>query len=310
MTVPPTLRIGTRGSALARWQTNHIADLLRAAHPSLTVEVIVFTTRGDKTLDTPLPLLGGKGAFTAELEAALLSGEIDCAVHSLKDLPVDDVGGLTIAAIPAREIPNDVLISRSGHTLEGLPHGARVGTSSPRRAAQLRHHRPDLTIVDIRGNIDTRVKKALDPSGEYDAVVLAAAGLTRLGMTSVITERLSLEVMLPAPGQAALAVQTALESPARDLIAALDHAPTRAAVTAERAFLKGLGGGCALPVAAYAESREDGLSLRGLITSLDGTSVWHGDILASDGDSALKLGHSLAERALSDGAHGLLEGRS
>lgn len=309
MTVAPTIRIGTRGSVLARWQTDHIADLLRAAHPHLTVEVVVFTTRGDKILDTPLPLLGGKGAFTAELEAALLSGEIDCAVHSLKDLPVDDAAGLTIAAIPAREIVNDVLISRGGQDLDSLPHGARVGTSSPRRAAQLKHRRPDLTIVDVRGNIDTRVKKALDPSGEYDAVVLAAAGLTRLGMTSVITETLSLDVMLPAPAQAALAVQTAEHAPARDLIAALDHPATRAAVTAERAFLKGLGGGCALPVAALAQHHESGLSLRGLIISPDGSSVWRGE-LSSQGDSAFALGKRLADRALSDGALSLLEGKS
>lgn len=303
------IRIGTRGSALARWQTDYIADLLRAAHHNIAVEVIVFTTRGDKILDTPLPLLGGKGAFTAELESALLSGEIDCAVHSLKDLPVDDAAGLTIAAIPGRENPHDVLISRGGHTLDQLPHGARIGTSSPRRAAQLKHRRPDLTIVDVRGNIDTRVKKALALSGDYDAIVLAAAGVLRLGMDSVITEMLSLDVMLPAPGQAALAIQTAEQSPARDLIAALDHPATRAAVTAERAFLKGLGGGCALPVAAYADSGANGLALRGLIISPDGTKRWEGQ-RSSQHDSSFTLGQILAENARSDGALTLLEAES
>lgn len=303
------IRIGTRGSALARWQTDHIADLLRAAHPTLTVEVIIFTTRGDKILDTPLPLLGGKGAFTAELEAALLSGEIDCAVHSLKDLPVDDAAGLTIAAIPERENPCDVLISRGGHRLDQLPDSATVGTSSPRRAAQLKNRRPDLNIVDVRGNIDTRIKKAQDFDGIYDAIILAAAGVTRLGMRAVITETLSLEVMLPAPGQAALAVQTTEHTPARDLIAALDHPATRAAVTAERAFLKGLGGGCALPVAAYAESLENGLSLRGLIASPDGKKLWQGN-LSSKSESPFTLGQQLAENALSDGALTLLGGES
>ncbi|MCU0463804.1 MAG: hydroxymethylbilane synthase [Anaerolineae bacterium] len=305
---PTTLKIGTRGSALARWQTDYIADALRAAHPDLTVEVVVISTRGDRVLDTPLPLLGGKGAFTAELESALLSGEIDCAVHSLKDLPVTDPPGLTVAAIPQRADPRDVLISRDGYILDDLPYGAQIGTSSPRRAAQLRHYRRDLITLDVRGNIDTRVKKALDPSGDYDAILLAAAGLMRLGMHTVITEILPTEIMLPAPGQAALAVQALDGSPAAALLAALDHTPTRAAVTAERAFLKGLGGGCALPVAAHATIDGDLLTLRGLVISPDGSQGWRGT-QTGDPAYAADLGAALAENALSDGAADLLGGQ-
>jgi len=302
------IRIGTRGSALARWQTDHIADQLRAAHPSLIVEVIVISTRGDQALDTPLPLLGGKGAFTAEIESALLSGQIDCAVHSLKDLPVEDAPDLTLAAILPRADPRDVLISRGGQMFNDLPVGASIGTSSPRRAAQLKGLRPDLTIIDVRGNIDTRVRKVLDRSGPYDAIVLAAAGILRLGMKHVITQILPTLMMLPAPGQAALAVQCALDSPFREALSALDHAETRAAVTAERSFLKGLGGGCSSPVAALAESDGHGLYLRGLIISPDGRKTWHGTIYGQMSE-ATALGAALAAEALADGANGLLEAR-
>ncbi len=302
------IRIGTRGSALARWQTDHIADGLRAVHPGLSVEVVVISTHGDQALDTPLPLLGGKGAFTAEIESALLSGQIDCAVHSLKDLPVEDAPGLIIAAIPPRADPRDVLISRGGQMFNDLPVGASIGTSSPRRAAQLKHRRPDLNVINIRGNIDTRVRKALDRSGDYDGILLAAAGVLRLGMNSVITQILPTLLMLPAPGQAALAVQCAIESPVRRALAALDHAETRAAVTAERAFLKGLGGGCSMPVAALAESDEQDLYLRGLIITPDGLKTWRGTRYGQISD-ALTIGAALAAEALKDGAHGLLEVR-
>jgi hydroxymethylbilane synthase len=167
------LRLGTRGSALARWQTDHVADLLAAAWPGLALEVVVLHTQGDRLLDTPLPLVGGKGAFTAELEAALRRGEIDLAVHSLKDLPTAMPVGLVLGAVPARADPSDVLVSRGGYRLETLPQGATVGTSSRRRAAQLLHHRPDLRLLDVRGNVDTRLGKALDPDGPYDALLLA-----------------------------------------------------------------------------------------------------------------------------------------
>lgn len=305
-----SLRLGTRGSALARWQTDHVAGLLAAAWPDLACEVVVIRTAGDRLLDTPLPLLGGKGAFTAELEAALLREEIDLAVHSLKDLPVASPPGLTLGAVPARGEVGDVLVSRAGHTLATLPRGATVGTSSRRRAAQLLHHRPDLCIRDVRGNVDTRLRKALAADGGYDALVLAHAGLARLGRADVITQLLPLDVMLPAPGQGALGVQCRDEPALLARLAPLDHAATRQAVTAERAFLTGLGGGCAMPIAAYAvveatDAAGAQLSLRGRITSLDGVRQVdvHLSGLAVD---AAALGHRLAEFALAQGAAALL----
>ena len=243
-----TIRLGTRGSALARWQTDHIAALLRQAHPDIQTETITFTTRGDQVLDVPLPKVGGKGLFTAELEDALRRGEIDLAVHSLKDLPTDDPTGLTVGAIPARVSAQDVLVSRGRHSIATLPHRAVVGSSSHRRAGQLLHLRPDLHVIDIRGNVDTRVRKALDPNGPYDAIVLAQAGLARLGHKAVISEVLPIEVMLPAPGQGALAVQCRDDAESLELLVSLDHLPTHCAVAAERAFLAGLGGGCSVPV--------------------------------------------------------------
>jgi hydroxymethylbilane synthase len=197
-----TIRLGTRGSALARWQTDHIAALLREAHPGLRTKIAVFTTRGDQVLDVPLPKVGGKGLFTAELEEALRSSVIDLAVHSLKDLPTEDPDGLAVGAIPTRAAANDVLISRERHTLDMLPEGAVIGSSSHRRAGQLLYSRPYVRIADIRGNVDTRVRKALDPSGPYDAILLARAGLERLGYSDVISEVLPFQVMLPAPVKA------------------------------------------------------------------------------------------------------------
>ncbi|RME63951.1 MAG: hydroxymethylbilane synthase, partial [Caldilineae bacterium] len=206
MAMTKTVRIGTRGSALARWQTDHVAALLREAWPALQVDIQVIRTRGDRVLDTPLPLVGGKGLFTAELEHALRSGAIDFAVHSLKDLPTEDAPGLTVGAIPARAPVQDVLISREGMDLDHLPPGATIGTSSRRRAAQLLHHRPDLHILDIRGNVDTRIRKTLDPNGPYDATILAQAGLERLELLEGLPAHvLPFQVMLPAPGQGALA---------------------------------------------------------------------------------------------------------
>ena len=247
-----TLTIGTRGSALARWQTDWVQARLQAAWPDLHCDLRLFQTSGDKILDRPLPEIGGKGLFTEELENALRSGEIDLAVHSLKDLPIDDAAGLTVGAIGEREDPRDVLISRQYFTLAHLPRGARVGTSSLRRAAQLLAARPDLKILSLRGNVDTRLRKAMQ--GEYDAIVLAAAGVLRLGFESHIAEYLSFDVMLPAPGQGAVAVQCRADDHRTiDLLRPIDHTLTRSAVTAERAFLNGLGGGCSAPVAAYAQ---------------------------------------------------------
>jgi len=301
------LCLGTRGSALARWQTDYVAELLAAAWPDLVCEVTVLHTQGDRVLDTPLPLLGGKGVFTAELEAALHSGAIDLAVHSLKDLPTDLPVGLALGAVPIRAEAADVLVSRAGYTLATLPQGATVGTSSRRRAAQLLHRRPDLRILDVRGNVDTRIHKALAADGPYDALLLAQAGLARLGRADVITQVLPLEVMLPAPGQGALGIQCRAKASTLALLAPLNHAPTRQAVTAERAFLVGLGGGCAVPIAAYATVEADWLSLRGRVTALDGDRQID---FAIDGpaDDAAELGAWLAELALTQGAAAMLEG--
>lgn len=289
------ITLGTRGSQLARWQTNWVANQLRAHVPDLEIVITLITTQGDRVLDTPLSQIGDKGLFTREIETALIDHRIDAAVHSLKDLPTDLPAGLTLAAICAREDVRDAIVSRLNIGLDALPRGARVGTSSLRRAAQLRAHRPDLKIVNMRGNVDTRLHKSL--TDEYDAVVLAVAGLVRLGFANRITELLSLDVMLPAPGQGALAIETrADDANTRALVNQLDHAPTRAATNAERAFLRALGGGCQLPVAAYGQVDADTLHLRGLIASEDGAHVSRGELRGATTDADLlgaKLAHEL-----------------
>jgi len=249
--MPKTVKIGTRKSRLALWQANHVADLLRTQYPDTPVELVTFTTKGDKVLDKALPAIGGKGLFTEELERALLSREIDCAVHSLKDLPTDNPQGLTIAAVPKRAPVEDVLISRSAKSLDELPQGAKIGTSSLRRAAQLRHYRADFAIIDLRGNVPTRIEKALDPDGPYDAIVLARAGVERLGLSEHITQIIPLEVMLPAPGQGAIGIQCRDTHADLVLFEKINDKHTRIAVEAERAFLNQLEGGCSVPVAAY-----------------------------------------------------------
>ena len=309
-TQPPleAVRIGTRGSALALWQAHLIRALLVRAWPTLTVEIEVMKTQGDATLDTPLPQIGGKGVFTAELEAALRSGAIDLAVHSLKDLPTEESAGLIIGAIPERGDPRDALVSRENSTLEALPEGAAVGTSSRRRAAQLLVLRPDLRLLDIRGNVDTRIRKALDADGPYDAIVLALAGLERLGRAEEASERLPLEVMLPAPGQGALAVQCRAERASRNLLAPLNHRATALAVTAERAFLAALGGGCAVPVAAHATLTQRRLALHGRVTAPDGSRQVDVSLAgAASLKGAAALGQKLADMALAQHADELLE---
>ncbi len=303
------IRMGTRGSALARWQTDHIAGLLREAYPGLRTEMVVFSTRGDRELETPLPLIGGKGLFTAELEAALRNGDIDYAVHSLKDLPTDDPGDLAIGAIPERANPLDVLISREGYTLKTLPDGAAVGTGSRRRSAQLLRLRPDLHIIGIRGNIDTRIGKALDPDGEYDAVVMALAGLERLRRLDVISEEFTLDEMLPAPGQGALGVQGRSDAESLERLVAINHFNTQLVVSAERGFLSGLGGGCSVPVAAYADIEDRQIHLRGRVIALDGSDMVEvsASELASNPTRAWEIGLELAERALERGAGRILE---
>jgi hydroxymethylbilane synthase len=282
-----------------------VIQLLQAAHPGLECSEYVITTTGDRVLDRPLPEIGGKGLFTSELEDALLSGEVHAAVHSLKDLPVEDTPGIVVAAIPEREVAHDVLVSADGSTISNLPEGARVGTCSLRRTAQLLARRPDLTILPLRGNVDTRVKKVLN--GEYDAIVLAQAGLTRLGLQAHISEIFPLEVMLPAPGQGALAVQCrADDTETLELLAAIHDPLTGAAVGAERAFLSSLGGGCSLPVAAFAEKNNGQIILTGAVISADGKQAIR--LSAVDKDPN-ELGERLAQLVLERGAAELLEAK-
>ena len=300
------LIFATRPSALARWQTNWVINALKNVHSDLDCEEKIITTQGDKILDKPLPEIGGKGLFTQELESELLSGAVHCAVHSLKDLPVENPAGLTIGCIPARAEVRDALISAKNYTIATLPEGAVVGTSSLRRAAQLLAARPDLKIESLRGNVDTRLRKALD--GQYDAIILAGAGLTRLGLDQHVTEWIPLDVMLPAPGQGALAIQCrADDQTTLSLLAALEDDSTRKAVTAERAFLSGLGGGCAVPVAAHAElgirNDELGITLRGVVASPDGKNIIR---VEGHGNNPLELGKRLADEAIAQGAQKLL----
>jgi hydroxymethylbilane synthase len=296
------LIFATRPSALARWQTTHIIQELRKSWTDLACQEVVITTKGDQEIDTPLPEIGGKGLFTQELEGAIRDGRVDAAVHSLKDLPTEDVPGLTIAAIPHRADVRDVWISASGYTLDDLPSGSTVGTSSTRRAAQLLAYRSDLQVQPIRGNVDTRLRKV--QGGEYDAIILAAAGITRLGLDEHITGFLPFDVMLPAPGQGALAVQCrADDSETLRILGELNHTPTQLAVTAERAFLEALGGGCALPIGALSTVDEDMISLRGVISAPDGSQLIH---VKDHGSDPLALGLTLAQAALVLGAQQLL----
>ena len=299
-----TLRVGTRGSALAMAQSGEVAATLTGALDR-PVELVEITTQGD--LETgDLTVIGGTGVFATALREAVLAGEVDAAVHSLKDLPTAPYPGLTIAAIPRREDPRDVLVSPSGKTLGELPTGATIGTGSPRRTAQLHALGLGLEIVPIRGNVDTRIRKAHE--GEVDAVVLARAGLARLGRLDEATETLDPIQMLPAPGQGALAVETRSDDTdlTRSVAAALDHPPTRAAVTAERALLAALEAGCSAPVGALADWVEgdggpDELYLRGVVAPPDGSDLVR-QSAAGPADDPEALGRRLAEDLLADGA--------
>ncbi len=297
-----TITLGSRPSKLARWQTEHVLDLLKSAWPDLSYQMITLVTEGDKTLDRPLPEIGGKGVFTAELEAALRSGQIDLAVHSLKDLPIETAAGLCIGAISRRADAHDVLISANGLTLAKLPPGARVGTSSLRRQVQLQAARPDLSILPLRGNVDTRIRKALQ--GDYDAIILAAAGIERLGLEQYVIEYLPFEVMLPAPGQGALAVQCReADADLRGLLRTIHDPATERAVTAERAFLAGLGGGCSAPVAAFAREADGRLEIEGLVASPDHQKVIR---VSAAGYNPAVLGKHIARQALEQGAGDIL----
>lgn len=296
------LTFATRPSALARWQTTYIAEQLGAVWEDLHCEQVIIKTQGDRVLDKPLPEVGGKGLFTHELEAALREGRVDIAVHSLKDLPTEDSPGLSIGLIPERADARDVLIFPGGDSIDDLPHGAVVGTSSNRRGAQLLAYRPDLSLKSIRGNVDTRLRKV--STDEYDAILLAAAGVTRLGLQEQISQYLPYKIMLPAPGQGALAVQCRTgDDGTLNILRVLEHRPTRQAVTAERAFLAALGGGCALPVGALATVKQNEIKLRGVIASPDGAKIQRFSGTHTD---PIQVGNYLAQQALAQGAGALL----
>ena len=293
-----SLTFATRPSKLARWQTNWVMSALQRAWHGLECRQVVITTQGDRNLDQPLPEIGGKGLFTQELEAELLAGKVQAAVHSLKDLPVEDPPGLAVGAIPRRADVRDVLISKDGLTLDQLPPGALVGTSSLRRTAQLRAYRPDLRVEPLRGNVDTRIRRALE--GQFDAILLAGAGVTRLGLSEHISQWLPLEVMLPAPGQGALAVQCRSgDEQTLNYLAAIDDSQTRQAVLAERVFLAALGGGCSLPVGAYAVVQDGQIHLQGAAAAVDGSRLVR---VQASGQNPQAVGQQAAQMALAQGA--------
>lgn len=300
------LVVGTRGSALALWQTDHVVERLQSLAPDLQVEVRTIQTLGDEVRDRALARVGGKGLFVKEIEAALLAEEIDLAVHSLKDMPTELPQALALGAILERADPHDALVVGDGAAdLEDLPPGARVGTSSLRRQAQLLALRPDLRVMDVRGNVDTRLRKLRD--GQYDALILAAAGLVRLGRADAISQILPVDRMLPAVGQGALCVEVrTADERTQSLVGRLDHQATRQATDAERAFLRRLEGGCQVPIGAYAEVSAGRLHLRGLVSSLDGARLLRDEIQGPAGGAA-RLGTELAEQLLAAGAAALLQ---
>ncbi len=297
------IRIGTRGSALALAQAGWVRQKLEERYPGLKVETITIKTSGDRFLNTPIKAIGGKGIFVKEIEEALLRKEIDLAVHSMKDLPTEIPLGLTVAAIPEREDPRDVLVSVDHKPLKDLPSGARVGTGSLRRRAQILHYRPDLSLLSIRGNIDTRLKK-LD-QGEVDALIMAMAGLRRIGQEDRVSEYLSPEICLSAVAQGALGLETRDGDPVIDELEFLHHLPTALEVSAERGFLKRLGGGCQIPVGACAWMSRDQIRLMGVVADVDGRKLFKGEISGSAGE-AEQLGQELAERLLRKGADEVL----
>jgi len=299
------VKIGTRGSKLALWQAGWVKSILEKKFPPIQIELILIKTQGDKILDVPLAKVGGKGLFVKEIEQALLARRIDIAVHSMKDMPADIPQGLCIGAIPARENPLDVFISRNGARFNEMAAGSVIGTSSLRRSAQLRHARPEMVVQPLRGNLDTRLKKL--ESENFDALVLAAAGVKRLNLEHRITEYLDPELMLPAIGQGALCIEIRKDDPTvGPLVAALDHAPTRAAIAGERAFLNRLEGGCQVPIAGHGRIRENQFILTGLVAELDGSRVIKAQ-KSGPPDSSETSGIELAEELLARGADEILE---
>ena len=295
------LRIGSRGSQLALWQAHHISGLLRERGHEVELEII--KTTGDKITDVALAKVGTKGMFTKEIEEALADRRIDLAVHSLKDLPTELSAGFEIAAITTRENPRDVFCSHRHKSIEDLPRGARVGTSSLRRQAQLKAVRPDLDIHPLRGNVDTRLRKL--EAGEYDAIILAAAGLNRLGKTELVKQIISAKVMCPAAGQGALGIEIrAGDSSTRQHLLFLDDAAARAATTCERALLNKLGGGCQVPIGALAEVRDGRLHLDAIVADPDGSKILRE---SRDGADPVELGESVGDTLLQRGGDAILE---
>ncbi|HNP83569.1 MAG TPA: hydroxymethylbilane synthase [Nitrospira sp.] len=300
-----TLILGTRGSKLAVHQSQWVQARLQELAPGLTISLQRIQTSGDKILDVPLAKIGGKGLFVKEIEDALLSKEIDLAVHSMKDVPTALPEGLDILCVPPREDPRDALITRDGCRLDQLKPGARIGTSSLRRQAQLLHHRPDFTIEMLRGNLDTRLRKLRE--GQFDAIVLAAAGLRRLAWDAEITEYLPVHLSLPAIAQGALGIEARSDDTfVRELLSRFEHRPTRITVTAERALLHRLEGGCQVPIAAHAALEGDRLTVDGLVASVDGRRVIRHQI-QGPASEAQALGTKLAERLLADGGDVILK---
>jgi len=301
---PRTIRIATRKSPLALWQAEHVKSRLLALNPELNVELVTFTTQGDKILDTPLAKIGGKGLFVKELEQAMLDGRADIAVHSMKDVPVEFPDDLELHVICEREDPRDAFVSNNFANIDALPQGAIVGTSSLRRQCQIRALRPDLEIRDLRGNVNTRLAK-LD-SGQYDAIILAAAGLIRLEMGERIRDFIEPEVSLPANGQGAVGIECRInDEVTKALLAPLEHSETRIRVNAERAMNRHLEGGCQVPIGAYALVDGEQVHLRGLVGAIDGSEILR-DEISGHVDDAEKLGVELAKKLLAQGADKIL----
>ncbi len=298
------IRIGTRGSALALWQAEWVKSEIEKRYPGMTVTLTKIKTTGDKILDVPLAKVGGKGLFVKEIEEAMLANDIDIAVHSMKDVPTFFPDGLHLSCITKREDPRDALLSRNNIKFRDLPKGANIGTSSLRRQAQLMNVRPDFVIHQLRGNVDTRLRKLKE--GQYDAIILAAAGVKRLGLAANVTEYVDPEISLPAIGQGALGIECRIDDrELNDLIAFFNHVDSRTCVAGERALLRRLEGGCQVPIACYGQIKNGHLHLTGLVGSVDGKKIIK-DTIEGDPEKAEKLGVTLAEKLLAQGADVIL----
>lgn len=300
-----TITVGTRKSMLAMWQSNHIASLLKKQYPECEVVLQKIVTKGDRILDVPLAQIGGKGLFTKEIETALLDGSVDLAVHSLKDMPTTLPEGLCLTAITERVAPGDAFVSNKYNSLAEMPEGAVLGTSSLRRKAQLLAARPDLEIKDLRGNVDTRLKKM--DEGQYDAIILAAAGLTRLGYSDRIKETLDPKLCIPAVGQGALAIETRTDNKeVREMLEFLNDRDTKVCTSAERAFLGLVEGGCQVPIGVHAEVKGDDMHVEAIIATLDGKTVLR-DTIDGNAEKAVELGKKLGNKMLENGGYDILK---